>query len=380
MEAVRLSRYGFAPTPQDREISRGVLEFMKRDHVFLCVDEKDRPLATSTVIPMMQNVRGKPFKMGGVAAVVTYPEHRRKGLVKDLMLAMFKNMKDNRLVFSTLYPFRESFYGKFGYAVFPQVHFVKIDPNSVLPFLRHQVTGRVERRSMTEFCVELASFLEDVMHFTHGMGLVESERIAKWLQLFTKEWVVLASVHGNIVGALTYTITAFRGEMRVNTFFHKNVEGRNLLLQYLAKHVDQVSTIRLVFPSQVRPETWYEDFHPRVETRDWVASPMGRIINVECLSGMAMGNGKVVIKVIDHHCPWNQKSYLLDARDGILEVHATKERPQCTMDIKGLSALVYMGLPIQELEWRGLVSIPDSIKNEIQKMFPPTSPFLYSKF
>lgn len=61
-------------------------------------------------------VSGKIFSMGGLAGVATLPEARRKGAVKQMISYYFDWMKDNDHPVSTLYPFKESFYEKVGYA------------------------------------------------------------------------------------------------------------------------------------------------------------------------------------------------------------------------------------------------------------------------
>ena len=59
---------------------------------------------------------GAFLPMGGVAAVVSRPESRNNGLVRDLMTRMHQQMRAEKRPLAVLMPFKNSFYGRMGYA------------------------------------------------------------------------------------------------------------------------------------------------------------------------------------------------------------------------------------------------------------------------
>ena len=72
-------------------------------------------MASLCVIPYQVAFDGHQVPMGGIGAVCTYPEHRRKGAVKGMFLRFLDDLYDKKVPFSYLYPFSEQFYGSFGY-------------------------------------------------------------------------------------------------------------------------------------------------------------------------------------------------------------------------------------------------------------------------
>lgn len=68
---------------------------------------------------MSQQVRGKIFNMGGIWGVATRPEARRQGYCRRVLTELLTAVRDSGAVFTTLYPFRESFYERLGYTTFP---------------------------------------------------------------------------------------------------------------------------------------------------------------------------------------------------------------------------------------------------------------------
>src|SRR5699024_11674372 len=66
------------------------------------------------IIPLSINVGGHSFNMGGISAVATWPEYRRRGIAKDLLQHSLRKMKENGQVISLLHPFLVGFYRTYG--------------------------------------------------------------------------------------------------------------------------------------------------------------------------------------------------------------------------------------------------------------------------
>ena len=132
-----LDSYAFSPTPPMPEKStwRQFLE-PRYGGLFLALFEDGQPMAIAASRSMTENVRGKLFPMGGIWSVAAHPEGRRKGYTKHLMTDLLAAIRDEGQPFSTLYPFRESFYGRLGYASFPHARVVQFATAHLAPVFK----------------------------------------------------------------------------------------------------------------------------------------------------------------------------------------------------------------------------------------------------
>ncbi len=69
-----------------------------------------------SVIPYEVTFDDSRLKMSGIGGVCSYPQHRRKGAVRELFRNALADMYERGVSFSYLYPFSEKFYGNLGYA------------------------------------------------------------------------------------------------------------------------------------------------------------------------------------------------------------------------------------------------------------------------
>src|SRR5699024_11630095 len=67
------------------------------------------------IIPLFINVGRNSINMGGISAVATWTEYRRRGIAKDLLQHSLRKMKENGQVISLLHPFLVGFYRKYGW-------------------------------------------------------------------------------------------------------------------------------------------------------------------------------------------------------------------------------------------------------------------------
>ena len=82
-------------------------------------------LADASAIPMRQNIRGVVYPMAGVAGVATLPLARRRGYARALVTELLGQMREAGHAVSALYPFRPSFYQRFGDVGLPRTRTVR---------------------------------------------------------------------------------------------------------------------------------------------------------------------------------------------------------------------------------------------------------------
>ena len=375
-----LASYAFFPTPPLASLEarrERVTEFDSKTNRVLFEDE--RPVAAITSTPMTQNVRGQIYPMGALGDVVTLPESRRKGYARQLFTAIMDTMPAEGVVFSGLYPFRPSFYERLGYVSFPYMRIVSFSPAVLQPLLDWNLGGQVERMLIADGFDTYRAFARRCQPNVHGMALFADAVAQHRQKKRNQEWLALARFEDEVVGALLYRLTDFRDRMQVSHFLYHTNRGKYLLLEWFARHIDQVNTIELWLPHSECPETWLPDLQPQLRLPEFDYDAMGRIVDVARIGGMATGPGCFSAQINDPFCPWNTGRYRFETVDGVLQVSQTKTA-DCELTIQGLSALVYGTHALGDFTFLGWGHLSPELQATLRTMFPPMQPYLYEQY
>lgn len=370
--------YAFNPSPplfDEKEWREGISIF--KDVTSLAAFEGDEAQAVASSTAMNQNIRGTFYPMGGIWGVATDPKARRKGYARQLMTHLLETIHDLGQAVSGLYPFRESFYQKLGYITFPQVRIAKVKPVDLGPILKMDIPGYIERVIGTDGFQDYRVFLEKYQRVVHGMALVD--QVPEDNPYREKIWVAFARVEGETIGAMLYSLDG-KGldfTMKIRRFHYLKPEGMYLLLDWIARHVDQATSAEISLPPFEFPETWFADMNIKYETQ--FPTPMGRVIDISLLNGMPVGPGNFTARIHDPICPWNEGVWKFESEDGLLQVSKEKT-PECTLSIQGVSAIVYGTHDPETFSLRGWGDPEPELQNRIRLMFPSQLPFMYEHF
>ena len=337
---------------------------------------------------MIQNVRGKLFDAGGVWGVATAPAARRHGYCRQTLAAVLASAHADGQVFSNLYPFRESFYQRLGYVTFPLPRIAKFAPAAVTPLLDRDLGGRVEVALIGAVYDAYREYLTRMRPRTHGMGFfVHPDHASAGRNRF---WLAQAVAGGQTVGLMLYDL---KGEeetkfcFRALRFYYDTAQGRYLLLQWIARHVDQADRVELWLAATEQPETWLADLALKSETE--IRAPMGRVVDVAGIGGMHVGPGSFTAHISDPLCPWNEGAWRFESHweaarsaDGELRVAraAADEQPDCQLTIQGLTGLVYGTHDPDDFAIRGWGNPSPQVQAIMRTMFPPMTPHLHERF
>ncbi|MFI1195945.1 enhanced intracellular survival protein Eis [Micromonospora sp. NPDC020750] len=380
-----LQAYAFEASPKRPERAEEFDRYLPYGEAnrTLIAEEAGETLAVVSAIPMRQNLRGAVLPMAGVAGVATHPLARRRGHVRALLHRLLDEMRDEGHLVSALYPFRASFYERFGYVGLPRSRTVTFTPADLAPLLRADLPGELSwERTGTGYAAHRA-FTERCLAERHGFALFPETR-AVWLRDDDDRWLVTARVDGATVGVLTYRIDDHGGELAGDDLLVADPYARALILQFLARHVDQVGRVRLRVAADELPELWLTDLAVHVEARvarPGSAAPMARLLSLDALSGLPAGPGRARISLTGDR--WLGGSHLLDGTTGRLELvadDATGTAPTATLTAAGLSALAYGVLDPAEVDVRGLGQVPADAAVELRRLFPRRLPYLYADF
>jgi predicted acetyltransferase len=342
------------------------------------VFEDDRALSVVVSTPMTQNMRGKLFSASGVWGVATDPAGRRKGYCRQALAGVLSADRDSGKVFSNLYPFRESFYEKLGYVSFPLTKIAKLAPASLSPTLKMETGGEIELKLIGEAYDMYRDYLAGMRGHMHGMAFFDFGDKARASR--NDIWVALAQFDGKLEGLMLYKLQGeevSKYNFVAYRFYYQTSRARYLMLNWIARHVDQADRVEIGSPADEYPETWLADMQVKVESA--IRASMCRVLDVENLGGMEVGEGSFAAQVVDPLCPWNEGAWRFEARGGKLQVEKTS-KAECQLTIQGLTALIAGVHDPQDFPLRGWGDPDPALQSVMRAMFPKLSPFLHENF
>ncbi|MFX1474617.1 MAG: enhanced intracellular survival protein Eis [Promethearchaeota archaeon] len=374
--------YGFW---SDQDPPEAELDFMIPDETY-GVFEKGQLVTTTSVLNLHQWIRGVRKGMGGISMVASYPEARRKGYVRSIMLHVFTEMRKQGLSVTMLEPFRESFYAKFGYVPANS----RLTLKAPLQALRSPTDKQLgsgwtfERHKASEVKDAYVDFVLD--HATsqfNGFAIRPKFSDVEWTRRNKNCLMVLVKHNGQVEALARYRIKGYMhfeepGKMLVIEMHWRSLAAQAALFNYFSKHQDQVTEITLRIPYGTDFQPWFIDLPNNVELKSW--NPwMVRIIDAEAaLTYLPVtGSGKVTLGVSDPHCKWNDGIVGLQAKDQRLKVNGSRKAPDAQLTIEGLSALLYGTHSLEALEYLGWVTkLTKSARTTLANWFP--AQYLYN--
>jgi predicted acetyltransferase len=366
--------YAFGEThPPLSDFAVSMTDYIKNDQYFVLYEDGD-PVATTANSPMSQNIRGQVLPMWGVWNVAVMPQARRKGYARQLIQAMLTATNDIGVAYSTLYPFRESFYQRMGYALFPQARFATIKTSGFLPVFKMNLPGTVRMGPYPELMQPYHAFLRDIQGSLHGMAIFGEEK-QNWYSMLDRFWIALAEVDGEAVGGMLYRVEDSQ-KMNVQRFFYKNNTGKYLLLDWFARHVDQIEKVKIKLPPADHPELWLEDLEIELEG---AFTPMGRVVNVLGMAGLPVEDGRFTVKVHDPLCEWNNGIFTFQGMNGKLTVTRAASA-DFELTIQGVSALVYGSHDPFDFAFKGWSDADAETLTQMSSVFPRMMAYLHETF
>jgi predicted acetyltransferase len=374
-----LPSYCFSSSPPLRDIEE-MKEIWRRRTGVTCFAgyEDGSVMACAGVSNLTQNLRGALYPMAGIHNVAVHPAARRKGYARGMLVQILETMRRQGKAVSCLYPFLESFYERFGYVTLPQTRRYTFRAEPLLPLVKKDLGGRVSLMSAADGYASYRALLHTLRPRLHGMAFFDEPDLPAAQR--AKLWMALATVDDEPVAAMLYDL---KGEqianytMNVRRFVYLTVQGKYLLLQWIAHHVHHASTVDLTLPAFEHPETWHDDL--RLAATPMPNGPMGRVLDVSRLGGMSVGGGRFAAQVTDALCPWNEGVWQFDSVAGRLHV-AAASAANCRLSIQALAALVYGVHDPAEFAVRGWGDPPPPVQDTMRAMFPPQTPYLHETF
>lgn len=379
MESLKLSMYAFQyKIPEDRVASR--LEMLKR-HTVIGAWEDNLLAAKLHIVPYHININSQRWKMGGLAGVATYPEFRRNGYVKRLIIKALERMQQEEQIVSLLHPFDIGFYRKFGWEVFTENRKLHIEKKD-LKFLESQ-HGSIKRFTKEYHHPDIEGIYAQFSNNYTGMLVREGD----WWKNHVYGDGQVAVYYDKRNEAKGYILFEVKDQnMDIQEFVALNHESRCGLWNFICQHDSMVHSITILTSNhELLPYILHQ---PKIKME---ITPyfMARIVDAkQCLEKYQFNgsDNKVFIHLEDEYATWNNGSYLVG--NGEVQVFKDKPGSKCVqppkrgvrMDINSLTALVFGYKRPTELYELGYLKGLESEIASLEKLFPHTKPFFYDFF
>lgn len=328
-----------------------------------------------TLMAMIRNytfnqcVRGEIKKMGGISHVATFPEYRLNGYMKELIKAAFIDMKEKHQCVSTLHPFNENFYEKFGYVGTNDNLLVKASLDGFSHYLKSRSNvdkgWEEQRRRAIDVQIEFESFkLQLDLFKNHGLVFLNNMSMEYWKEDHENVIAIFIKKNDEVMAAAKYIKIGYgeNGKIFVCEMYWKNIESRFMLFRYFAKHKEQFTHIELRVPHGVNFWGWIKDstrpFEIKANNKPW----MVRIIDVlESIDDIRVNlEDEVRLEIEDEVCQWNNGIFKIQTVDNKLKITKCQDiKPNVRIDIKGVTALLYGVYNTEELKFKEWITLED---------------------
>jgi predicted acetyltransferase len=348
------------------------------------------------LVDFRMRVRGAWRRVGGVSAVASPPEHRRRGHVATLLDAMHAELRDRGVAVAALWPFSHPFYARFGYGRANDYAVHDLPPAALdAPAARPADDGTLRRLTTDDL---------DALSAVHEASAVEPlavRRSADWWRLrIFRSWSDDRYVYGwaddtgDLRSYLAYRIEEGEGaddgrRLVIDYWGAADEEAYRGLLAFLRNHDSQVSTVRFVAPDAGLLDRLSDPGEAETTVNP---GPMVRVVDVEAaLAGLSTpaDPGAVALRVHDGRHAWNDGTFVVDVADGRTTCRRADAGSDATaggdgsdgeavsVDVDALSRLVVGARSAADLARLGGVDGDDDAVARLDALLPRETPAPY---
>lgn len=393
----------YRPVPEaDEDAYRAVLDYAFRPEAGPAPDHDDDPpavaerrglydgddlLTTGAHYAFEVAVRGRWLDVGGLSAVATRPEHRKRGLVRRLLAESLAEYRERGWPLSILWPFKHPFYRRFGWGRLGDLGRYTFEPAAFDHLADHSLSGGAFERLEPDDHDELRA-LDDRFAAAHDLAMRRTE--AWYRHRFFASWRDDPFVYGwrrdgELRGYLRYVV----GEdddrvLRVVEFGAPDHAATVNLLAFLARHADQMARVVVHRPADDLPFDLAAD--PDDVDAEHLPGAMGRLVDVaaglEALPAPDGVEASLTLEVDDGLVDRNDDTFAVQAADGAFTVEAGEgDGPRARLPVETLSRFAFGTTTVERAALAGGLDAPDeAARDRLSALFPPRELFLREFF
>ena len=283
--------------------------------------DPDALVVTGALVDFRMRLRGEWRPVGGVSAIASPPERRRRGHVGALLDRLHVELRGRDVGIAALWPFSHPFYRQFGYGRANDYVVHEFPPEALdAPAATPDSDGTVRR--LSEEDIDALSAL----HEESASKPLAVRRSADWWRLrifrsWSEERYVYgwADPEGTLRSYLAYRIKENGGEGRrlaVDYWGATDDEASRQLLGFLRNHDSQVETVRLVAGDASLLDRLSDPADSETTVKP---GPMVRVVDVEsALAGLSTPatDERVALRVRDERHAWNDGTFVVGVENG----------------------------------------------------------------
>ena len=322
-------------------------------------------------------VRGVLMGMGGIGAVATKPEFRKQRQITELIKESFKVMRRNNEYISVLYPFKFSFYRRYGYENCADFELIISSPKNIL-LPKDFKPLKIEEISQDE-SFKMCMPIREKIGSKFNLTIYDDLEFWKYHHARKKTKVFVIKDGEENVGYFTTRLEKKEGPWNVrlnmrNVIVDSEV-ARLTVLDYIKKHTNQNKDFSYPLLGDERITDYFDDLWEGSFKYQMTGGPMFRVIDVkkalELLEFDKDLDVTLTMKIDDEYAPWNSEPILVTIKDGKAKVtKATDEKIELTTDIKAYTQLFVGYRTIFDLHEIKKVKIKKQDLGKFDKVFP----------
>ncbi len=307
---------------------------------------------------------GRAVPTGGIGSLAVAPEARRQQVGSALLEAMHREIASDGGALAFLYPFRQRYYSRLGYATVSPLLTLEVASDAFETLLRADADAFSAVRMYGSRVNEARRLYQQVAARTSGR-ISRSE--SRWLTLFAREhwhWVGVAGRRGELEAYASFSLAHRSPGGDQKLVVHELTAGRPgalaAMLAVLGRQRDQVTDIELTLPYGHPLAFAFEDA-AGLRANDhgdplgtMLAGPMVRMVDLHralSLRGYA-ADGDLTFGCTDGAAP---ASVRLVVRDGVGHASPARESPGLELSSATLASIVASGIRPTEAAEVGLL-------------------------
>ena len=340
---------GFAE-PIDDE-GAGLLESILELDRAIAAYDGDRIVGNAAAFSFELTIPGGVLPAAGVTTVGVHPTHRRRGILREMMLLQIDDVHRRGEPLAALWASEGGIYQRFGYGLASLRAGVKVERHRNAFRRPHGFSGRIRLVGEDEARVAFPSVYDAVRATRPGFFTVTPEFWSSEVFYFPEQWRrgrgapfhVVHDVGGEVDGYARYAIR--EGDVREVSVLHMmaTTPAAHLdLWRYLAD-IDLMSRLES-WNIAVDDPILLAVAEPRKLDMTVGDALWLRIVDLSAALAARRyrGDGRLIIEVADEFCPWNDGRWSLSVEDGVPHVEPATGSPDLACDVTDVAA-AYLG-------------------------------------
>jgi predicted acetyltransferase len=299
---------------------------------------EDELACVATMWPFEMNVAGVVVAMGGLAGVASAPEHRRGGLVRELLLAELALLYENGVGWSLEFPFDPCFYHRLGWQSLPSGNELELPSERLF---RGGPPRRARRLPLSEFGSLAPVYDTWAKRYNFTLDRSDDPR-ESWSRIAAKPWLDEdAFLYAFDEAYVLFTLAREndRVVLAVEDYAYTSAAGHRDIMSFLGSMHGQAAAVRIKLPDD-DPITL--DHQPRfVRPRRW---PMQvRVVDLAAALAPLRGPSgeSYKLRVHDDNCPWNHGTFAVRFGETGTTVEASSGAADAELPIQTVPLLIF---------------------------------------